>query len=135
MGDIPHVVEKLRRMARKCTYCGNLGHNSRTCNQSLGHTGGPTGGLKLFGVQLDQCSASPSYFDMKRSFSMDYLLSSWTSFSVPSFSSSSSSSPSMLGANENSHKMSDSYLASATGLVSTIKDKNKGYLATVSNML
>ncbi|XP_057730247.1 transcription factor MYBS3-like [Arachis stenosperma] len=53
-------------MARKCTYCGNSGHNSRTCNHS---------------------------------------------------------------ANKNSHEISYSYLtsgASSSGLMSTIKDNNKG---------
>ncbi|KAJ1430316.1 SANT/Myb domain [Sesbania bispinosa] len=116
----------LLRMARKCTYCGNLGHNSRTCNNnnsssSLGHRQQ----LRLFGVQLDVYSSSTTscFATKRRSFSSDYLLSSQTSLSVPS-SSSSTSSPSLLGgaANENS----DSYLASASGLISTIQDRKKG---------
>ncbi|XP_027356927.1 probable transcription factor At5g61620 [Abrus precatorius] len=106
-------------IARKCSYCGNFGHNARTCDKSFSH-----GQLKLFGVQLDVYSSSssssisstsPSYFAMKRSFSMDYSLSSRTSSSV----SSSFSSPSLLGANENT----DSY---SSGLISTIQDTKKG---------
>ncbi|KAG5018478.1 putative transcription factor [Glycine soja] len=110
-------------IARKCSYCGNLGHNARTCKSTLGQ-----GQLKLFGVQLDVSSSSsssnsfssssPSYSGMKRSFSTNYLLSSWASSSVPS----SFSSPSLLGANENS----DSYLLNANSLISTIQDTKKG---------
>ncbi|RDX70386.1 Transcription factor MYBS3, partial [Mucuna pruriens] len=112
-------------IARKCSYCGNLGHNARTC-KNFSHRQ-----LKLFGVKLDVNSSSssslssnsfssPSYSAIKRSFSTNYLLSSWTSASVPS--SSSSSSPSLFGANENS----DSYLLGADSLVSTIQDTKKG---------
>ncbi|XP_061374918.1 transcription factor KUA1-like [Gastrolobium bilobum] len=102
-------------MARKCSYCGNLGHNSRTCNNSLSQREDFNGGLKLFGVQLDaysssssSTSSSPCYFSMNTSFSNDFMLSSRTSLSVPS-------SLFQLGANENS----DSYL-------STIQDRKKG---------
>ncbi|KAL2346548.1 hypothetical protein Fmac_000548 [Flemingia macrophylla] len=41
-------------IARKCSYCGNLGHNARTC-KSISH-----GQLKLFGVQLDVYSSLSS---------------------------------------------------------------------------
>ncbi|TKY74911.1 Transcription factor MYB1R1 [Spatholobus suberectus] len=109
------------RIVRKCSYCGNLGHNARTC-KNFSH-----GQLKLFGVKLDvyspssssnSFSSSPSYSAMKRSFSTDHLLCSWASSSVPS----SSSSPSLLGLNENS----DSYLVNANSLISTIRDTKKG---------
>ncbi|KAL3023114.1 hypothetical protein AAZX31_04G050200 [Glycine max] len=109
-------------IARKCSYCGNLGHNARTCKSTLSQ-----GQLKLFGVQLDvssfssssnSFSSSPSYSAMKRSFSTNYLLSSWPSSSVPS----SFSSPSLLGANENL----DGYLLNANSLISTIQDAKKG---------
>ncbi|XP_068653438.1 transcription factor MYBS3-like [Aristolochia californica] len=79
-------------MGRKCSYCGNNGHNSRTCG---GYRGTFTG-LRLFGVQLDE--ASP----MKKSFSMD---------SLPSSSSSSSSSFSRLSVDESSGKLGNGYLS------------------------
>ncbi|MED6130746.1 hypothetical protein PIB30_003320 [Stylosanthes scabra] len=117
-------------MARKCTYCGNCGHNSRTCNHSFSSTTGGRSGLKLFGVQLDdnQYSSSSSCFDMmmRTSFSMDYLLSLSTS-------SSSSSISSLVGANENTHEISYSCLtaagSSSSGLMSTIKENNNKGLA------
>ena len=114
---------KLKMMGRKCSYCGNLGHNSRTCNNHTDGTNG--GGLKLFGVQLDLCcsssassssSTSPTHFAMRRSFSMDCL---------PSFE---------LGTDKNSDKASPgSYLASTSGLNSTTQQRKKGYLANDSN--
>src|ERR1044072_6043382 len=109
-------------MARKCTYCGNLGHNSRTCNN--------TRQLRLFGVQLEVYNSSsspptnsysPSYLTMKRSFSLDYLFSPQTSLFAPS----SSSLPPQLDADQNS----DNYIANASGLTSTIQDKKKGYIS------
>ncbi|XP_057440238.1 transcription factor MYBS3-like isoform X2 [Lotus japonicus] len=105
-------------MARKCTYCGNMGHNSRTCNN--------TRHLRLFGVQLDVSSSSlspltssysPSYLTMQRSFSLDYLFAPQSSLSAHS-SSSSSSAPPQLDATEKS----DNYLASSANvLTSTIQ--------------
>ncbi|KAL6882045.1 hypothetical protein ACP4OV_011517 [Aristida adscensionis] len=68
-------------MARKCSHCGNYGHNSRTC--SLGHTeimfcdgGGGDGssGLRLFGVQVHVgAGAGAGSASMKKSYSMDCL--------------------------------------------------------------
>ena len=66
-------------MARKCSHCGNHGHNSRTCG--LGHSretmpcqggenGGGGGGLRLFGVQVHAGGGAAS---MKKSYSMDCL--------------------------------------------------------------
>ncbi|KAL6614967.1 hypothetical protein ACP70R_037237 [Stipagrostis hirtigluma subsp. patula] len=68
-------------MARKCSHCGNYGHNSRTC--SLGHreimlceggngVGGGSSGLRLFGVQV-HAGAGSSAASMKKSYSMDCL--------------------------------------------------------------
>ncbi|MQL84496.1 hypothetical protein Taro_017005 [Colocasia esculenta] len=83
-------------MGRKCSHCGNNGHNSRTCGGARGAGGSGTGGgLRLFGVHLPVAAASP----MKRSFSVDCLASAATavfpssahSSSSPSTSSSSSS--------------------------------------------
>ncbi|CAI0628356.1 unnamed protein product [Linum tenue] len=61
-------------MGRKCSHCGNIGHNSRTCNTS------PSSGLRLFGVQLDISSAS-NFANIRKSFSMDCLSSSTSSSS------------------------------------------------------
>ncbi|KAI4380735.1 hypothetical protein MLD38_006894 [Melastoma candidum] len=51
-------------MARKCSCCGKMGHNSRTCSSygsSITSTAASGGsGLRLFGVQLGSC---PSSFD------------------------------------------------------------------------
>ncbi|ESW08817.1 hypothetical protein PHAVU_009G077300 [Phaseolus vulgaris] len=99
---------------RKCSYCGNLGHNSRTCKTPLGY-----GYLKLFGVQLLLSSSSsssssstvsfssPSYSAIKPCFSANYLFSS---------------SPSLLHQNEHS----DAYLLSAKSLLSKFQDTKKG---------
>ncbi|XP_040997405.1 transcription factor MYBS3-like [Juglans microcarpa x Juglans regia] len=76
-------------MARKCSCCGDMGHNLRTC---ITHKMSLTGNkyFRLFGVQLDLSSSSSSSsasssFVMRRSFSMDGL-SNWF---TPSSSSSS----------------------------------------------
>ncbi|XP_047308395.1 transcription factor MYBS3-like [Impatiens glandulifera] len=65
-------------MARKCSHCGNIGHNSRTCTSYRTNTTTTVdniGGLKLFGVHLDLSSSSSSIF-IKKSLSMDCLPSS-----------------------------------------------------------
>ncbi|CAJ2643822.1 unnamed protein product [Trifolium pratense] len=92
------------RIARKCSYCGNLGHNSRTCNNSLSQD------------QFHLYSTSPSYFATKWSFRKNYLLSSQSYSSL----SKSYSLPTLFGTNENS----DSYLGS--GHMSTIGSSKKG---------
>ncbi|CAB4296683.1 unnamed protein product [Prunus armeniaca] len=49
-------------MGRKCSQCGNMGHNSRTCGvrQRRQRGGGGGGGLRLFGVQVLDLSSSSS---------------------------------------------------------------------------
>lgn len=89
-------------MARKCSHCGNIGHNSRTCTS----TRGAFVGLRLFGVQVDISSSSG--LAIKKSFSMDSLPSS----SSPS-SSFSSSDRTSLG-----------YLSD--GLLGRVQDRKKG---------
>ncbi|OWM75723.1 hypothetical protein CDL15_Pgr021888 [Punica granatum] len=54
--------------AWKCSQCGGNGHNSRTCNSKS--AGCST--IKLFGVTIAETSHAP----MKKSFSMDNLISS-----------------------------------------------------------
>ncbi|XP_062157730.1 probable transcription factor At5g61620 isoform X2 [Alnus glutinosa] len=75
-------------MARKCSHCGNIGHNSRTCATLKGRD---VRKFWLFGVQLDlSSSSSSSSSSMRKSLSMDCLSSSSiASSSTPSASSSS----------------------------------------------
>ncbi|KAK6944847.1 SANT/Myb domain [Dillenia turbinata] len=98
-------------MGRKCSHCGNVGHNSRTCT-SYRRCGA---GLRLFGVHLDIASASNV---MKKSFSMDCLSSSCS----PSPSSSLSSS--RLSIDECSDKSSIGYLSD--GLIGGNQERKKG---------
>lgn len=113
---------------RKCSYCGNLGHNSRTCNIIQ-----RDGGLRIFGVQfidpspslrhppLSSFSPTNNYnnaIGIERSFSVDSFLPS----SQNSFLSTTSSSSSYDNNNSHRHITSDSYLAART----TQEKKNKG---------
>ncbi|XP_010049555.3 transcription factor MYBS3 [Eucalyptus grandis] len=107
-------------MGRKCSHCGNIGHNSRTCTvtySSSATVGFDSGGLRLFGVQLDisPCSSSLA---IKKSFSMDCLPFT----SSPASSSSLSSSRISIG--ENSDKASLGYLSD--GLLGRSQEKKKG---------
>ncbi|KAI9106884.1 hypothetical protein K1719_022412 [Acacia pycnantha] len=104
-------------MGRKCSYCGNLGHNSRTCN-IIERGAFDNGGLKIFGVQFIDPSLPPppppsptnhSHDDIQRSVSFDCLLPSPQITPISSTTSSSSSYD-----NSYRHKMSDSYLAPRT---------------------
>ncbi|GMJ07356.1 hypothetical protein HRI_004404800 [Hibiscus trionum] len=119
-------------MGRKCSHCGNIGHNSRTCTNFRATAGAGAGGLRLFGVQLQLdipsssllSSSSPSVAaanHMKKSFSMDCLLSS--SFTSPSPSPSSLSS-SRVSVDENSDKISVGYLSD--GLMGRSPERKKG---------
>ncbi|XP_077210437.1 transcription factor MYBS3-like [Tasmannia lanceolata] len=92
-------------MGRKCSHCGNKGHNSRTCNSNRGNIGG----LRLFGVQLDIDSS------LKKSFSLE---------SLSSVSCSSSSSSSHVSVDETSDKVSNAYLSD--GLIGRIQERKKG---------
>ncbi|KAK6784284.1 hypothetical protein RDI58_017738 [Solanum bulbocastanum] len=69
-------------MERKCSHCGNIGHNSRTCSTfKLGASANFVGGLRLFGVQLidisssSSTSSSSSYIHLKKSLSLDWMSS------------------------------------------------------------
>ncbi|MCD7455325.1 hypothetical protein HAX54_027866 [Datura stramonium] len=102
-------------MGRKCSHCGYIGHNSRTCSTLKCAMSGNNfvGGLRLFGVQLDvSTSSSSSSIDnnLKKSLSLDCL--SLTN----SHLSSSSPSPSL----------NESYEKSSTTTTTSI---NSGYLS------
>ncbi|CAD6230971.1 unnamed protein product [Miscanthus lutarioriparius] len=94
-------------MARKCSHCGNYGHNSRTCglghreimlceagDNGGAHSGGGSG-LRLFGVQvrIGGGGGGAGSASIKKSYSMDCLqLAAPAGCSLVSPSSSSSSS-------------------------------------------
>lgn len=65
-------------MGRKCSHCGNIGHNSRTCSNYNRLTSSSTNTnfvgntIRLFGVQL----AISSSLALKKSFNMNNLVSS-----------------------------------------------------------
>lgn len=110
-------------MGRKCSHCGNIGHNSRTCTTYRGGTNIATTtsiGLRLFGVQLldisTSCSSASQAISMKKSFSMDCLMSSSNS---PS-----SSSSSRVSVNEISDKTSIGYLSD--GHLARAQERKKG---------
>ncbi|KAJ0745639.1 putative transcription factor interactor and regulator CCHC(Zn) family [Helianthus annuus] len=111
-------------MGRKCSHCGNIGHNSRTCttyNRGNANStiGGGGGGLRLFGVQLD----SPHSMVMKKCLSMDCLPSS--SLLPASVSPSSSLSSSRVSINDLTDKnMSVGYLSD--GLIARAQERKKG---------
>ncbi|KAI7735297.1 hypothetical protein M8C21_019234 [Ambrosia artemisiifolia] len=114
-------------MGRKCSHCGNIGHNSRTCtsynrgtlNSTILVGGAGGGGLRLFGVQLD----SPHSMVMKKCLSMDCLPSS--SPLPPSVSPSSSLSSSRVSINDLTDKnMSVGYLSD--GLIARAQERKKG---------
>lgn len=100
-------------MSRKCSHCGNIGHNSRTCTYRETFAGG----LRLFGVQLDLSSS----FALKKSFSVDCLYQ--PSSSSPT-SPSSSLSSSRISIDENSDKTTIGYLSD--GLICRPQERKKG---------
>jgi len=104
-------------MGRKCSHCGNIGHNSRTC-ASFRATNFV--GVRLFGVQLaDISSTSSNSLSMKKSFSMD----SFPSSSSPSSSFSSS-------------RTSIGYLSDSDGLIVGAQEiRKKGIYAHICRSL
>ncbi|KAJ0031322.1 hypothetical protein Pint_12938 [Pistacia integerrima] len=93
------------KMGRKCSHCGNTGHNSRTCTSRVA----VAGGLRLFGVQFPLSS-----IPMKKSFSTDSLSTS-SSSPTPSLSTSS---------RVTIHHSSNGYLSD--GLIAPAQDRKKG---------
>lgn len=118
------------KMGRKCSHCGNIGHNSRTCPT---HRRRNAGRMKLFGVQLlDPSSSPPPYcnhdkFSMKKSFSVDCL--SISPFNAPSGSKTPACSTSPrdhMFLDKKSGKLSGGYLSD--GLIQRSQEKKKGEL-------
>ncbi|KAA8525172.1 hypothetical protein F0562_006964 [Nyssa sinensis] len=106
-------------MGRKCSHCGNMGHNSRTCTIH-NHKTSLNSGLRLFGVPLHMSSSSS--IAMKKSFSMNCLSSS--SSLAPS-STPSSSTSSCVSIDENPDKMPiNGYLSDC--LIGPTQDRKKG---------
>ncbi|KAF2304349.1 hypothetical protein GH714_030356 [Hevea brasiliensis] len=103
-------------MGRKCSYCGSIGHNSRTCTFHKES-------LKLFGVQLNltfpsSSSSSSSLVSLTKSSSVDCL-------SSPSTASSSTCSRSSLATvEENVDTFSNGYLSD--GLLGRTQERKKG---------
>ncbi|XP_019420921.1 PREDICTED: transcription factor MYB1R1-like [Lupinus angustifolius] len=94
----------------KCSHCGNIGHNSRTC------TSFKDLGFRLFGVQLHMSSSSFGV-TIKKSFTMESLPSISYSqyFSFPS---------SRITIDENSDGASIGYLSD--GLIGRPQERKKG---------
>lgn len=105
-------------MGRKCSHCGNNGHNSRTCSSSSISVK-EVGGLRLFGVQLDLASSFP----MKKNLSTDCLSAPTSSHLCSSSSSSPSSSASSIVCAEENRTSTD-YISE--GLICRNQEKKKG---------
>ncbi|KAF7036795.1 hypothetical protein CFC21_047335 [Triticum aestivum] len=109
-------------MARKCSHCGNYGHNSRTCSSTgkqgeimlcEGGGGSSSGsGLRLFGVQVHVAAGRSTGLgaSMRKSYSMDCLQLAVAPSSIVSPSSSSSSSV-LLSIDEGLERASNGYLS------------------------
>ncbi|KAI0493843.1 hypothetical protein KFK09_023968 [Dendrobium nobile] len=103
-------------MGRRCSHCGNNGHNLRTCRSSRSMVGGA--GLRLFGVQLQLDSSPP----MNKTISLDSLCTSDYSASVSSSLSSSTSS--FFCIDEASEMISNGCLSES--LIWKVQEKKKG---------
>lgn len=106
-------------MGRKCSHCGNIGHNSRTCSsfRSTVSSSSSFVGVRLFGVQLDSSCVTNM---IKKSFSMDSFPTSTSSPSSSSFSSSRITN----NIDDNSDRTSIGYLSD--GLIVRAQDRKKG---------
>ncbi|XP_050215760.1 transcription factor MYBS3-like [Mercurialis annua] len=118
-------------MGRKCSHCGNIGHNSRTCTNYRGASSTIVGGgVKLFGVQLVDLSSnnnsSSSTSLMKKSFSMDCLCLSSSPSPSPSPSSSSALGSSRVYIDDSSNPYATSTGYLSDGLVARAQERKKG---------
>lgn len=117
-------------MARKCSSCGNNGHNSRTCSGHgrviLENSAGAGGGVRLFGVQLHVGSSSSP---MKKCFSMECLSSAAPAYYAAALAGNSSSpsvssSSSLVSVEETAEKVTNGYLSD--GLMGRAQERKKG---------
>ncbi|KAL9440337.1 hypothetical protein AB3S75_019071 [Citrus x aurantiifolia] len=120
-------------MGRKCSHCGNTGHNSRTCSSYDNNLKGGScststlaGGLRLFGVQLaissnSSSSSSSQLLPLKKSLSTD----GFPAIPSPSSSASSSSSTGVtINIDQHSNKLSNGYISDS--LIAPTQDRKKG---------
>ncbi|KAK4343380.1 hypothetical protein RND71_036474 [Anisodus tanguticus] len=111
-------------MGRKCSHCGYIGHNSRTCNTlKCASASNFIGGLRLFGVQLDisnssSSSSSSSNHNLKKSFSFDCfaLTNGYSSSPSPSLNES---------CKKSATSINNGYLSDGT-LVGCVAERKKG---------
>ncbi|KAJ6814815.1 putative transcription factor [Iris pallida] len=118
---------------RKCSHCGNNGHNSRTCNNPRSTVvmggGGAGEGVRLFGVQLyiaaPSASPPPPMMVLKKSFSMDCMSStaSCTNYAGSAISPSSSSSSSSLACIDEATEKASSTGSLSDGLMARAQDQ------------
>ncbi|XVF35349.1 hypothetical protein REPUB_Repub18cG0138000 [Reevesia pubescens] len=100
-------------MGRKCSHCGNKGHNSRTCTRNREIQ---PSGVKLFGVQLDLSCSSNSFPMMKKITPGIDCLSSPFSSSISSH---------VTTMDENPENLYNGYLSDDGGLVAPNQKKKK----------
>lgn len=132
---VPFFQPPQLSMARKCSSCGNNGHNSRTCSGhrcketsiSITSTSTSCGSLRLFGVQL-QVGSAP----LKKCLSIEclspiayYGAAGATSSLSPSRSSSSSS---LVSIEESSQRITGGYVSD--GLMVRVQDRKKGEIVS-----
>ncbi|KAJ8532002.1 hypothetical protein K7X08_011925 [Anisodus acutangulus] len=112
-------------MGRKCSHCGNIGHNSRTCYTfKLGAGASFDGGLRLFGVQLDISSSSSTSSSSSFSSSSDIYLKKSLSLDCLSLPQASVSPASSLLVNEKSTTCTNGYISDC--LLGQPQDRRKG---------
>lgn len=130
-------------MGRKCSHCGNIGHNSRTCTNSSStattfvnnNNNYANSSLRLFGVKVDILSSSSSSAAssssmninaLKKSFSMDCLMHSSLSSASSSPSSSLSSRIAPDETISDHHKAATNIGYLSDGLIGRAQERKKG---------
>ncbi|KAL7134918.1 hypothetical protein ABFS83_11G057700 [Erythranthe nasuta] len=131
-------------MGRKCSECGKVGHNSRTCTTSASRgllhlvadhndddviINGGGGGVRLFGVRIDDVIASSASSSssiitpMKKSLSFDCLP---MIILTPTTSSSSSSSQAPIFDNSDNNTLAAGYLSDGPLILRPPDQRRKG---------
>ncbi|XP_022859533.1 transcription factor KUA1-like [Olea europaea var. sylvestris] len=108
----------MAKMGRKCSQCGHIGHNSRTCTISRWSV---NGGLRLFGVQLEL--SSPSSIPTEKCFNVDCSSPS----SLPAAASSTSPSSSLSSIVSINEKSDKAFVGSLSdGHLAQVQERKKG---------